>query len=83
MGQEAGAAEGSRKPSLQADAAGRSNEGLILCLFGFGSFFWCVTKHLQFVLVRPWVRGREVSPSQTADGNSFQEYNSITEGIVE
>lgn len=42
-------------------------------------FFACVTKHLQFVLVKWQMRGRGVSWSQTADGNTFLEYNSISE----
>lgn len=46
-------------------------------------FFAYVMKHLQFVLVKLWMRGRGVIWSQTADGNIFQEYNSLSEGIVE
>jgi len=52
-------------------------------LFGFGTFFASVTKHLQSVLVELPVKGRGVSRSQTADGNTLQEYNSVSEGTVE
>lgn len=64
--------EGGRKPVLgEVDTGGRSNERLIFCLFGFVSFFACITKQPQFVLVALRMRGRGVSWSQTADGNIF------------